>query len=174
MTAGRPLARSTARRRSSTVSTIGWTMSSNSSSGNCVSSAWTSRLAVAPVASEIMCNSTTVTGRRVSALRPAIQGGELLSGGRALAERYLHGALVARSLDGEGDLVSGLLAVDRRAQVVAAVDRLAVDRGDHVSGLKAGVVGRGIGADLLQAGRALVFEADAEVGVVDGSVRDQL
>src|ERR671923_1720943 len=58
MPAGLPFARSTARRRSSTVSIRGWTMSSNSWSGNCASSAWTRRFAVAPVASEITCSST--------------------------------------------------------------------------------------------------------------------
>ena len=89
-------------------------------------------------------------------------------------QRYLHGALVARSFDGEGDLVSGLLGVDRHAPVVAAVDRLAVDRGDRVSGLEAGIVGRSPVDDFLQARGTVVGEADAEIGVVDASVLDQL
>src|ERR671923_1385136 len=66
MTAGLPFARSTASRRSSTVSIRGWTMSSNSWSGNCASSAWTRRFAVAPVASEITCSSTVVIDREGS------------------------------------------------------------------------------------------------------------
>src|SRR5919109_1307550 len=66
MTAGLPFARSTARRRSSTVSIRGWTMSSNSWSGNCASSAWTRRFAVAPVASEITCSSTVAIDREGS------------------------------------------------------------------------------------------------------------
>src|SRR5438270_12569759 len=50
--------RLTARRRSSTLSTRGWRTSSNSRSGNCASSAVTSRAAVSPVESEMTCSST--------------------------------------------------------------------------------------------------------------------
>src|ERR687886_831244 len=57
-TAGRPRALRTASSRSSTDSTRGWRTSSNSWSGNCASSAWTSRAAVSPVESETMCSST--------------------------------------------------------------------------------------------------------------------
>src|SRR5919201_340455 len=59
-TAGRPLARFTASRRSSTVSTRGWRISSKTWSGNCASSACISRAAVWPVASEMTWSSTGV------------------------------------------------------------------------------------------------------------------
>ena len=57
-TAGRPFMRFTASRRSSTVSTRGWRISRKSCSGNCASSACTSRAAVSPVESETTCSST--------------------------------------------------------------------------------------------------------------------
>ena len=59
---GRPFARSTTNRRSSTVSTRGCRTSSNGWSGNWASSAATSRVAVSPVASETMCSSTGSLG----------------------------------------------------------------------------------------------------------------
>src|SRR3954447_25559993 len=63
--------RLTASCRSATVSTRGWRISSNSWSGNCASSASTSRAAVSPVASEITCSSTGVLAiaRTLSAVR---------------------------------------------------------------------------------------------------------
>src|SRR5438105_6644998 len=60
--------RFTASRRSSTVSTRGCRISSKSRSGNCASSALTSRAAVSPVESEMTCSSTggfALTPRRV-------------------------------------------------------------------------------------------------------------
>src|SRR5919198_2716691 len=68
MTAGRPFARFRASRRWSTVSTRGWRISSNSWSGNCASSACTSRVAVSPVESETTWSSTGVfvTPRRLA------------------------------------------------------------------------------------------------------------
>src|SRR5512133_2116707 len=50
--------RLTASWRSSCDSTRGWRISTKSCSGNCASSAWTSRAAVSPVASETTCSST--------------------------------------------------------------------------------------------------------------------
>src|SRR5918996_2340398 len=58
MTAGLPRARCTAMCRSSTSSTRGWRISTNGWSGNCASSARTSRAAVSPVESDTMCSST--------------------------------------------------------------------------------------------------------------------
>src|SRR3954451_14150257 len=57
-TAGRPRALRTASSRSSTDSARAWRTSSNSCSGNCASSACTSRAAVSPVESETMWSST--------------------------------------------------------------------------------------------------------------------
>src|SRR6266852_1575164 len=57
-TAGRPFIRLTARWRSSSDSTRGWRISTNSWSGNCASSAVTRRAAVSPVASETTWSST--------------------------------------------------------------------------------------------------------------------
>src|SRR5258705_2443540 len=59
-TAGRPFIRLTARWRSSSDSTRGWRISTNSWSGNCASSAVTRRAAVSPVASETTWSSTGV------------------------------------------------------------------------------------------------------------------
>src|SRR4051812_12839468 len=61
---------------------------------------------------------------------------------RAGAELDLDLALVARPADREGDLVAGLVGVDRGDEGVGRADRLAVDRGDDVAALEAGV-GRG-------------------------------
>jgi two-component system response regulator MprA len=74
-TAGLPFARSTTSLRSSTVSTRGCRISSNGCSGNCASSAATSRVAVSPVASETMCSSTgeAVTGRWATSFHDALR-----------------------------------------------------------------------------------------------------
>src|SRR5215472_2355337 len=58
--------RLTASRRSSTDSTRGCRISTKSWSGNCASSACTSRAAVSPVASETTCSSTGTVGIRAS------------------------------------------------------------------------------------------------------------
>jgi hypothetical protein len=97
-----------------------------------------------------------------------------LSGGGTLAERYLHGALRARSLDGEGDLLARLPRVDLGAELVSALDRVAVDGRDLVAALQTRAVGRRAVHDLLQPRLSVVGEADAEVGVVDAAVADQL
>src|SRR5829696_152573 len=132
-----------------------------------------------------MCSSTTVTAggyrhrsqRAVSGgwhrTRPS-QRGRLLSGGRTLAERYLHGALLAIPLDREGDLVVGLLGVDRGPELVAGLDRLSVDGGDDVAGLQARIAGGAAGNDLGEPRCPVVGEADAEVGMLDAAALDQL
>src|SRR6059036_788111 len=67
--------RLTARWRSSSDSTRGWRISTNSCSGNCASSACTSRAAVSPVASETTCSSTGWPGiaGSVDNLRPVAE-----------------------------------------------------------------------------------------------------
>src|SRR3954447_401034 len=67
MTAGRSFVRDTASWTSSGVSTRGCRTTSNSVSGNCASSASTSRTAVSPVESEMTCSSTkeVLTGGNV-------------------------------------------------------------------------------------------------------------
>src|SRR5215203_5346361 len=74
-TARWPRARRTASSRSATDSTRGCRISSNGWSGNCASSACTSRVAVSPVESEAMCSSTgvTVTAAIVTTLRNPVE-----------------------------------------------------------------------------------------------------
>src|SRR4029453_13568811 len=132
-----------------------------------------------------MCSSTTVTAPSVASIedqshvrRPApdmlcLRRG-LLSGGRALAERYLHGALVAVPLDREGDLVAGLLGVDCLAQCVARINRLAVDGGGLVAGLGPGRGGGSAVSNLFDRRGARIRQADPEERVLDVAVPDQL
>src|SRR5437763_8292088 len=61
-TAGRPCMRASAKWRSATVSTRGWRTVTNGWSGNCASTAATTRVAVSPVASETTWTSTTGAG----------------------------------------------------------------------------------------------------------------
>src|ERR671925_672394 len=134
MTAGLPFARSTASRRSSTVSIRGWTMSSNSWSGNCASSAWTRRFAVAPVASEITCSSTVAIDREGSSaeLRGKPEGGIELG--------------VAREAGDAADPV----AVDRENHDPVSAERIAGSL-LHVSGERRLAVGpRGLEPDQLE------------------------
>src|SRR5918912_2120554 len=99
-TAGRPLARSTASRRWSTVSTRGWRISSNSWSGNCASSACTRRVAVSPVESETTCSST---------------------GGFGIARRTL-----ARNLREVAERAEGVADVEKEAEAVRPHGRVLV------------------------------------------------
>src|ERR671910_238792 len=186
MTAGLPLARSTARRRSSTVSPRGWTMSSNSWSGNWASSAWTSRFAVAPVASEITWSSTVAIGRSVAPAQnehgpvpgtePCLsgRGPELLRGLGPRAELDGDVLLVRSAADLQLQLVAGLAGVDRLAKLVAGLDALAFDLDHQVAGAQTALGRRAVGDEALELGRAVIRESDAEVRMLDLAVGDQL
>src|SRR5215203_1120555 len=134
-------------------------ISSKLCSGNCASSACTRRFAVAPVASEITCSSTTPL------TRPSVP---LLGRGRPGAERHGDGALVAAALDLEHKLVAGLVGIDGALDVARGLDLLAVHLDDDVVLLEVGLLTRLALAHPREADAVVaLLQIDAEVGVLD-------
>src|SRR5690348_17156116 len=62
--------------------------------------------------------------------------------GRALAEGDADGELAGAAGNGERHLGAGRLAQDGGGEIVAAVDGLAIHRGDHVIGAQTSLLGR--------------------------------
>src|SRR4029450_9802801 len=74
---------------------------------------------------------------------------------RPLAQRGRDGGLAPVAVDGDGDLVAGLVGPDAGDHLAGVLDRLAVDGGDQVAGLEAGPGGGAVRGDLLEEGAVL-------------------
>src|SRR6056297_2054741 len=118
---------------------------------------------------------------------PARDGGLRSGPVRAVSELDLEGQLVLTALDGERDLVAGLLPVDTAGQLLHRRDRPPVHRDDDVAALQPRVGSRGVVADVDHDGALLDREAvqlgdlpidalalDAEERVLDLAAVDEL
>src|SRR5918995_521468 len=81
------------------------------------------------------------------------------------AQRDLDLVLVAVTGEGDGDLVAGGVAPDGGRQVGGVADRVAVDGGDDVALLQAGLLGRAAGLDRAEQGAAGVGVGDLDAHV---------
>src|SRR5437764_3586573 len=86
-TDGLPFIRSSASRRSATLSARGWRTIANPWSGNCASTAARTRVAVSPVASETMCNSTVPFSAVTPVVSPVVASQLETYQGRATIEK---------------------------------------------------------------------------------------
>src|SRR5687768_15897550 len=89
------------------------------------------------------------------------------AGDPSRAEGRGDGALLALALDRELDLVTRGELADELTDVERALDRVVVDRDDHVTGLEPGLVGTAAGHDLAheRAGVARDVEALEDLGL---------
>ena len=129
---------------------------SNSCSGNCASTAWTTRAAVSPVASETTCSSTgspmptsgSAQGRRARRPRPARRAGAASGWPDALVVRH-HQHLVEEAVDRRAELGGG---GDRPWKVALGNGGLDPGRGlaERVDQRRLGLLGRERGVERLR------------------------